>query len=599
LKRLGITSAIAWAITVGVGLSAATPTLALDGPNGRLTQVNSGPAVTHGCITDDGSAGACTNGRALDSPTAEALAIAPDGTQLYSGSDAGIAILQRDFRTGAALQSFGVDGCFNFLGSDDGFPCGTITGGPDPIGAVNAIAVSPDGANVYAAVPANDAVISFQRDPATGSLTPLGDAIGGGIATTCAALAPGTPADTAGCADARAIDDPGAVAVSPDGAYLYISSGGSDAVAVFARGAEGKLTQLSSGTNGSDACLSDDGTSEDPGPGTCRDGNDVVLAASTRMPLAVSPDSADVFVGGSGGVLDLRRGAAGELTETDCLYEPGPLAGCDAAAPGFLNPTALAVSPDGATLYGASAANNAIGWAARGGPGSLVGPGSCTGEAGSGCTGPTARAIADPESLALSPDGSSLYAASFQSRAVTVFDRSAVGGALTQQTGAAGCVAEAPGTPADTAGCADGKALTASVSVVASSDGNHVYTGARSPTNGVAAFARTSPPDTAFSIAPNHVTRRRRARFVTFSNEPIGAVICHLDKQPPRFCDTDVSTPKLKRGLHRFEAYAEDLSGQADPTPVVWFWAVKKKKKRHKKHSGRHGKKHGGLGGKK
>src|SRR6478752_1875111 len=57
-------------------------------------------------------------------------------------------------------------------------------------------------------------------------------------------------AKAGGCAKARALDGPGpfmgsrAIAVSPDGKYVYVASSGSDAIAIFSRDRQtGVLTQ--------------------------------------------------------------------------------------------------------------------------------------------------------------------------------------------------------------------------------------------------------------------------------------------------------------------------------------------------------------------
>ncbi|MDQ1741242.1 MAG: hypothetical protein QOE53_2894, partial [Pseudonocardiales bacterium] len=78
MKISGITGAIGCATLL---FAASAP--AFDGPDGRLTQLSGGASVSHGCVTDDGSGGACLDGRALNSPTGIDVAVSPDGGQLY------------------------------------------------------------------------------------------------------------------------------------------------------------------------------------------------------------------------------------------------------------------------------------------------------------------------------------------------------------------------------------------------------------------------------------------------------------------------------------------------------------------------------------
>jgi len=91
-----------------------------------------------------------------------------------------------------------------------------------PIGGANEVAVSPDGESVYvaAARPAND-VATFRRSP-DGSLAFAG-CLGNDVDEGCTAI-PGAPMDGAN-----------AVAVSPDGRTVYVTSFNSKSISVFNR----------------------------------------------------------------------------------------------------------------------------------------------------------------------------------------------------------------------------------------------------------------------------------------------------------------------------------------------------------------------------
>ena len=74
------------------------------------------------------------------------------------------------------------------------------------------------------------------------------------------------------------------------------------------------------------------------------------------------------------------------------------------------------------------------------------------------------------DSVAVSPDGKSVYVASYGSDAVARLNRNTTTGAITQPAGSAGCVSETGAGP-----CADGHGLYGPVGVAVSPDGKSVY----------------------------------------------------------------------------------------------------------------------------
>jgi 6-phosphogluconolactonase (cycloisomerase 2 family) len=90
--------------------------------------------------------------------------------------------------------------------------------------APEGLAVSPDGASVYAAAFGSGAVDVFNRNAGSGAL--IQKARRAGCVTT-----PATPS----CTPGRSLRKVGSVAVSPDGKHLYSAAFGSDAVGVFKR----------------------------------------------------------------------------------------------------------------------------------------------------------------------------------------------------------------------------------------------------------------------------------------------------------------------------------------------------------------------------
>ena len=103
-------------------------------------------------------------GRELDG--AIGVAVSPDSRNVYVASsvDAAVAVFDIDPGTGGLAQKAGQDGCVSESGSllscEDG----------RALLQAWAVAVSPDGRNVYVASFQSDAVLIFDRDPATGAI---------------------------------------------------------------------------------------------------------------------------------------------------------------------------------------------------------------------------------------------------------------------------------------------------------------------------------------------------------------------------------------------------------------------------------------------
>src|SRR5262245_12997035 len=88
----------------------------------------------------------------------------------------------------------------------------------DLLGSASAVAVSPDGAHVYAAAPGSRShtLVAFARDSSTGLLPPV-------------------DVERNGVDGVEGLDSPDAIAISPDGAHVYVASFEDNAVTVFAR----------------------------------------------------------------------------------------------------------------------------------------------------------------------------------------------------------------------------------------------------------------------------------------------------------------------------------------------------------------------------
>ena len=107
----------------------------------------------------------------------------------------------------------------------------------------------------------------------------------------------------------------------------------------------------------------------------------------------------------------------------------------------------------------------------------LPGTAGCVSDDGTGGACTDGTALNYTSSVAISRDGTSVYAVGQQSNAVDVFQRNSITGQITQLPGTAGCVSE-NGTGG---ACADGKALKGAFAVVVSGDGTSVYVTSTSP----------------------------------------------------------------------------------------------------------------------
>ena len=265
---------------------------------------------------------------------------------------------------------------------------------------VSGLAVSPDGAHLYATGQYDDAIAAFTRNPTTGALTYV-DVLRDG--------------NVQGLLTIDGLDGAESVVVSPDGAHVYVAGFNDGAVAVFARNpATGQLTFME--------------THKDASLGGTASG---LLGAST---LILSADGGDLYVASftSDAVAHFKRdtvGASptyGKLTFQSAVVDggvQGPLTinGLDGAA-------SLRLSPNGNHLYVAGAVDKAIAVFSRdGGTGALTFvEAKVDGQGG-------VNGLDGVNSLAVSVDGQNVYATGAAEDALAVFSRNDVTGAITFQ----------------------------------------------------------------------------------------------------------------------------------------------------------------------
>jgi DNA-binding beta-propeller fold protein YncE len=321
----------------GRGLGFATDVaVSPDGRNAYVVSLNSDalavfdrdPAIgvlrqkqgARGCVAQSGLGGACRNGEALENPSS--VVVSPDGRNVYVGAN-GIAVFRRNPLTGDLKQEKGGDGC----------RAEENRGGACRFAYATDLAISPNGKDVYVTSPSREAIAIFARDARTGALKQLPGRRG------CISQR----GANGRCGKAHALSGADHIAVSPDGANVYVSAKYSESVAIFDRDPKtGALAQK----RGVAGCISQSGSQ-----GTCEDGRGLRETGS----IAVSPDGSNVYVLGefSDELATFDRRVGGDLVQL------AGAAGCISAQqePGCGNttvlevPTDLTVSPDGKNVY--------------------------------------------------------------------------------------------------------------------------------------------------------------------------------------------------------------------------------------------------------
>ncbi|HEX6131083.1 MAG TPA: beta-propeller fold lactonase family protein, partial [Actinomycetota bacterium] len=239
---------------------------------------------------------------------AQDLVVSPDGLHVYvvAEEEHAVALYARDASSGALgfVQKWvdGVDG---------------VDGIENPIG----VAVSPDGAHVYATGSFDNGLAAFARDAGTGLLTFVEakhNDVGGVIG----------------------LDNPGDVTLSPDGEHVYVTTWDDWGVVVFARDpATGVLTFVEAEFDG---------------------GGATGLINATTVEL--SPDGKHVYVASEGSdavAVFARDAGSGELTFVEAEFDGmGGVDGLDGAV-------SVVVSPDGDHVYVGSLEDDAIATFAR------------------------------------------------------------------------------------------------------------------------------------------------------------------------------------------------------------------------------------------
>ncbi len=307
------------------------------------------------------------------------------------------------------------------------------------------------------------------------------------------------------------------IVASRDGTNVYVIGSADDAVAEFARNADGSLTEI--------GCIAD---SSDSDSSSCTNATATGMVAPKA--IAISQDGQNVYVAasdaaGNGDIAEFTRNANGTLTPVsgnDCIQEnQEDGAGCDTqGAHGLEDAVALVVSANGDNVYvGDGAPADAVTTLTRN-----PADGSLT-EAGDN---PAADCIQDEEvdssecsnntsglsevtGVAISLDGDNVYTSgapnpgSSGSIAEFAVDE---GGTLSS----IGCI----GTPEDFDDESCGSAATGLVGItglVVSPDGANVYTASQSEGGPIAEFSRGAGGTLTQLQPPNDCIEEQGAEF--------------------------------------------------------------------------------------
>jgi DNA-binding beta-propeller fold protein YncE len=376
------------------------------------------------------------------------IVVSPDGNEVYTADEGANAIdvFDRSALTGALTWA-------SCIGDNPG--C-TATKPATAIDQPFAIAISPDGRDVYAVSVQANTVDEFSREPATGALKYTG----------CAGqLAECSPKTTA-------IESPTSIALSPDGTSVYVVDN-EGAVVDLQRNTETGALSFNTCIGETAACTGM--------------GGEILYAAEG---LAISPNGSSVYVGAEGGTLDTfsREAATGDLKyDGECV---GRNFHCTEPKPNrnlVSEPLSLAMSPDGQNLYAGNFNTGIVDVFARNTTTGALTLTSCNGKFLGETSDCTLTPEPDPEgplNIAISPDGKDLYVASdFE---IGEYARALPGGALTF----VGCVGEREKLCTTTE---PSEAIEFPLSIALSPDGESLYSGDELA-EVVNEFGRSSPP---------------------------------------------------------------------------------------------------------
>jgi PKD domain/Lactonase, 7-bladed beta-propeller len=374
-----------------------------------------------------------------------------DGNQTTSTQNIDVAAIAPTVPVGGIAQLPAPNDCV----TSEAVGCGTLI--PYGLNIAYEPVVSPDGKFVYG-VSEFGGITEFSRNPSTGSLTEIG----------CVTAAPSGCSDTGSFDFVAGLNNPAALAISPDGTSAYAVGQGDNAIVAFIRNTTSGL--LTPQTNG---CYS----SDTPGPPPSGCTSDPGLGLSYGV--VVSQDGKNVYASGDAGhdVAEFTRNANGTITPiagNDCISDGTEPTCQQQGANGLLN--AIGITAIGGDVYvtaGGTIGNGDIAEFTRNpSTGALASDNPCIGSsaAPSQCDQTAAPAINGTEDMAISPNGKFAYANSSNDDALVELSRNTTTGALSQ----IGCVETSNGPPG-LCSTSDADGIDTPLGVAISPDGTNLY----------------------------------------------------------------------------------------------------------------------------
>jgi DNA-binding beta-propeller fold protein YncE len=423
------------------------------------TSLAAGPAgsvIPRSCAHDGATSGSCLGVDGLAG--ANGIAVSTDGRLLAVSASEPAA-------TSTTLTTFAVDPTTGDLTPADCLAAASVGAcrtGHD-LDGLTGVALRGDRTLAFAVATADGAtegaVLAFTVDAGGTLAQPAGD-------RWCYHAA---VAVNGSCRQDPELGDASALALSPDGKFLYVASGTQSAITGYAVGLDGSLTRLA----GSAGCIA---AAPLEGPGSCQDDNDLRSPSA----LAVSPDGKNLYVtagGAPGAIMVLARntvtGALAKDGDAGFCIVDGNSAGSCGAGHDLADAAGVAISPDGAHVFVAATGGGITAYNRSATDGSI------TPVAINGCIHGAAAPASDCQdghdldgatAVAVTADGRTLLVTAGTSGALVGLSIGA-GGSITQPTGATSCAHAGPATGA----CAQVEDLIAPAAVATTGVGSGAW----------------------------------------------------------------------------------------------------------------------------
>jgi DNA-binding beta-propeller fold protein YncE len=361
-----------------------------------------------GCVSDDGDGGACADVPGSGTPleATDGVAVSPNGRSVYVLNFEGTV---SHLFANATQGQLSYDGCVSADGSGGLCQAGVRGGTGNPFDVLSGLAVSPNtsGPNSSVYMVSQDGFVSHLfANPTQGQLNYDGCVNNDGSGGTCTQFSTGY----------SPLDDAQGVAVSPSGKAVYVSS------------FEGRVSQLAASPSTGGQITAFEGCRNSDTTQGCLQGPVIGNPLSGAIAVAVSPNGGAVYVASNlaGTVSHFFADPTGAklLAWDGCVSDDGSGGGCakgpKQGAP-LAGSQALAVSPDGKTVYSVSPRADSLSWFSVAPQGQITFKGCLSDKPIPGCTDPPGEPLDGADAVAVSPDSTTVYVASDQGGTLASF----------------------------------------------------------------------------------------------------------------------------------------------------------------------------------